>query len=235
MRLFERAARRAGLPLRMREGFNPRPRISFPLSLALGVEGREEVAGVQLTDWLAPEEVRRRLARALPRGLDVIGVSTVDPRHGGRVVAVTYLIEHPAIAGLSAADLDALLAREEVPVTRLRKGRQVVVDIRPYLHGLTLAPAETDRPMTTSRRSRPALRVDLRVTPKGTARADEVFALLVQGSAVRGQGSGTDQRPPEPGALAPGPGTVATRIVRERVVLAGSAGSSSWAGQMADR
>jgi len=231
MRLFERAARRAGLPLRMSEGFNPRPRISFPLSLALGVEGREEVVGIQLTDWLAPEEVRRRLARALPRGLDVVGISTVDPRCGGRVVAVTYLIEHPAIAHLSAADLDALLARDEVPVTRLRKGRQVVVDIRPYLRRLAIVPGETGRPM---------LRVDLRVTPKGTARADEVLALLVQGSGVRDQGSGTDddepadQRTPDPGPLTSEPGTIAPRIVRERVVLAGSADSLLSAGQTAD-
>src|SRR3990167_11377873 len=41
MRLLERALRRAELPIKMTQGFNPRLRMSFPLALALGIEGHE--------------------------------------------------------------------------------------------------------------------------------------------------------------------------------------------------
>ena len=40
MRLFERALRRSGLPLRMTEGYNPHPVIAFPTALGLGIDGQ---------------------------------------------------------------------------------------------------------------------------------------------------------------------------------------------------
>jgi radical SAM-linked protein len=62
MRCFERMLRRAALPFASTEGFNPHPRLVFALSLALGVVGREEVAELELTEELPPDEVRQRLA-----------------------------------------------------------------------------------------------------------------------------------------------------------------------------
>ncbi|MDQ7779636.1 MAG: TIGR03936 family radical SAM-associated protein, partial [Planctomycetota bacterium] len=37
MRTIERAVRRSGIPVECSEGFNPRPRISYPTALALGI------------------------------------------------------------------------------------------------------------------------------------------------------------------------------------------------------
>ena len=205
MRLFERASRRAGLPLRMSEGFNPRPRISFPLSLAVGVEGQEEVAEIQLCDWVAPEEVRRRLAAAMPGEVAILRVEVADPARTAAVTMVSYLVEHPALAGLSPADLEELMARREVPAVRTRKGRRVTVDIRPYLRRLALVERTGEAP---------ALRMELRVTPRGTARPDEVLAAL--GLDLPLTPASAPSQPPQlpPEARAP-------RIVREHVRLAG--------------
>ena len=49
MRLFERALRRTGLPLRMTEGYNPHPIISFPTALGLGIESLDEVLEFDVT------------------------------------------------------------------------------------------------------------------------------------------------------------------------------------------
>lgn len=187
----------------MSEGFNPRPRISFPLSLALGVEGHEEVAEVQLTDWLAPAEAHRRLKAALPEALEVTDVRAVDPRGSARVVSVTYRIEHPAVDRLAQGDLEALLARPEVPVTRVQKGGKAPLkrlDIRPYLQAITLQ-RRGARP--------PALLAEVRVTPRGTARPEEVLAAAGRECAARGGQFDAD-----------GLRTVAPRIVRQRVQLA---------------
>ena len=43
MRLFQRAFKRAGLPLTHTQGFNPRPSVSIALPLSLGVESRCEI------------------------------------------------------------------------------------------------------------------------------------------------------------------------------------------------
>lgn len=126
---------------------------------------------------------------SLEPGLAITNLKTVDARRNAEVVEVTYTIEHEAIGRLSAGDLEALMARPEAVVGRVRKGRPAAVDIRPYVRGLALM----------SGRDRPTLRVDLGVTPRGTARPDEVLEVL---------------------GIRPGPDEPAPRIVRERVRLA---------------
>jgi len=69
MRLLERLFRRAGLPLSMTEGFHPKPRVSFPSALPLGVAGKEEVLEVELSAEMTPEELRETLDRHAPVGL----------------------------------------------------------------------------------------------------------------------------------------------------------------------
>ena len=57
MRAFQRAVRRAGLPVRLTEGFNPRPRIVFPVALEVGVASLDEVAEIELTQCIALPEL----------------------------------------------------------------------------------------------------------------------------------------------------------------------------------
>src|SRR4051812_1089962 len=47
MRCLERALRRAAIPMAASQGFNPRPKIMFPLALALGIEGDREVVELE--------------------------------------------------------------------------------------------------------------------------------------------------------------------------------------------
>ena len=50
MRSLERLFRRAGLSLGMSEGYRPKPRMNFPLALAVGIEGRREVMELELNE-----------------------------------------------------------------------------------------------------------------------------------------------------------------------------------------
>lgn len=63
---FIRILKRAGLPLRYSEGYNPRPKIVFGLPLSVGMEGENEIVDIGLAEDLACEEVKERLARAVP-------------------------------------------------------------------------------------------------------------------------------------------------------------------------
>ncbi len=69
MRLFTRAFRRAGLPLKISEGFSPHPKFSIKRALKLGVESDNEEATVLLTEPLKPEEFKERLQIQLPEGI----------------------------------------------------------------------------------------------------------------------------------------------------------------------
>jgi radical SAM-linked protein len=71
MRLFQRAARRAGLPIAMTEGFSPRLRMSFKRALKLGIESDSEEALFYINGWMKPEEFKIRLQAQLPQGINI--------------------------------------------------------------------------------------------------------------------------------------------------------------------
>ncbi len=175
MRCFERMLRRAALPFHSTQGFNPKPRLVFALSLALGVVGREEVVELELDDEIPPEEIHERLAREAPPGLTIQAVRRISPRAGAQVRRVCYRLALPASrrAGLTER-IPALLAAPHCWVDRTRPQPRRL-DIRPYLRGLRLLAD--------------SLEMDLWVTPTGAARPDEVLALLgladlLEGGAV---------------------------------------------------
>lgn len=69
MRLFMRALRRADLPLKMTEGFNPHPKFSIKRALKLGLESDNEEAAVVLKEPVKPGEFMERLQKQLPQGI----------------------------------------------------------------------------------------------------------------------------------------------------------------------
>ena len=71
MRLFTRAARRAGLPLFITCGFNPHPKIRIKRALKLGIESNKEEAEILLTKNISGEEFFRRLNTQLPEGIQI--------------------------------------------------------------------------------------------------------------------------------------------------------------------
>lgn len=72
MRLFQRAFKRAGLPLTHTRGFNPRPSVSIALPLSLGVESQCELLDFDLEgEFPDKENMVNRLNRALVDGVRV--------------------------------------------------------------------------------------------------------------------------------------------------------------------
>jgi len=168
MRAFERAIRRTGLPLRMSEGYNPRPRISFPVPLGVGMEGLDEIMEFDLADWVFPGEIERRLREQMPDGLKIVSLDPADPQKAAQGAAATYRVT-PRLAErddgrLGAAALRELMERDDVPVRRVRKGREKVVNIRPFV-------------LSVSRDGEDIL-FRFKTGPEGSARPEEVLGAL---------------------------------------------------------
>ena len=80
MRLFQRAFKRAGFPLKHTQGYNPRPSVSIALPLSVGVESVCELLDFEIEgDLPSMDAIRERLNAALVDGVRVLGVS-----HGGK-------------------------------------------------------------------------------------------------------------------------------------------------------
>lgn len=97
IRAWERLFRRAAVSLRQTAGYHPRPRLSFPSALALGLAGADEVLEVELEGELAPAELAAALAPYLPPGL---AINRVEPLASGtkpgQVARVAYEMPVPA-------------------------------------------------------------------------------------------------------------------------------------------
>ncbi len=75
MRLFQRAFKRAGLPLTHTQGYNPRPSVSIALPLSVGVESNCELLDFDLeVDFISCDEIKERLNVALVDGVRVLSV-----------------------------------------------------------------------------------------------------------------------------------------------------------------
>jgi radical SAM-linked protein len=173
MRTFERMLRRADLPFGRTQGFHPKPRLVFALSLPLGVVGCEEVVELELAHALPPEEVHTRLARQAPPGLEILAVRRVDFRAGARVRRLCYRVGVPAerIPPLRRRAAEVLAA----PACWIERTRppQRRLDLRPFLEDLRVLDAAGG-----SASGAGTLEVHLRLTPSGTARPEEVLRLL---------------------------------------------------------
>ncbi len=75
LRVFERALRRARLPVRYSEGYNPRPAIVFGLPLPVGVTSEAEYADFELTQKIMPREFLKALSMQLPDGLKLVAAA----------------------------------------------------------------------------------------------------------------------------------------------------------------
>lgn len=80
LRTIGRAMRRAGLPLKYSEGFNPHPQISFASPLSVGITSECELFSAQLTDDISCEDFLNSLNGALPPAIEIVSVTkaTVD-------------------------------------------------------------------------------------------------------------------------------------------------------------
>src|SRR2546423_9869335 len=90
MHVFERMLRRAALAIAHTQGFHPQPRMVFALSLALGVEGANEVLELELTESLEPEQLGSRLAAQAPLGLQIRSVRRLEGKSSSLVRRAWY-------------------------------------------------------------------------------------------------------------------------------------------------
>lgn len=183
VRTWERGLRRAGAPLAYSAGFHPGPRLYFASGLPLGAAGRAEIVDVLLTEAMTPEAFLAQVAPHLPPGLTLLHAQEAPlktPALQAVLLASDWQVEVQSDATPAAlsARIAALLAQDETPARRMRKGRAKAYDLRP----LVLALSYQDQPEPGWHR----VLMTLRSAPSATGRADAVLAALgLEGNAVR--------------------------------------------------
>ena len=132
-RVFERALRRAEVPMAYSAGFSPHPKVSWIGAAATGVASEAEYVEISLAERRDPEQLRQSLDASLPDGIDLIEVVEAEPGTSlpDRVQASRWVIE---LAGVTHGNLErataVFLEREAVEVERMTKNGRRVFDTR---------------------------------------------------------------------------------------------------------
>jgi radical SAM-linked protein len=173
-RTWERAFRRAGLPVAHSQGFNPRPRMQIAAALPVGVTGHAEYLDLWLTEALAPEELAERLQACLPPGLQVWHVEETAlraPALQSQVRAAEYRVEVQSQEPTEAvcSRVQTLLDTHSILRQRQHKGKLQTYDLRPLIQAVTVEPGQEGGHVLSMR---------LQASPEGAGRPDEVLRAL---------------------------------------------------------
>ncbi|MGQ9732542.1 MAG: TIGR03936 family radical SAM-associated protein, partial [Candidatus Zipacnadales bacterium] len=133
-RAFQRAFRRAGLPVAYTLGFHQRPRMTIARPLPVGATGEAELLAIDLIEVWPAERIAKALAATLPQGLalrEVVVQQKENRSPFARLVRACYEIslEGPSTTQLAAA-LTKVLETSTIEVKRRTKRGQQTVDIR---------------------------------------------------------------------------------------------------------
>ncbi len=135
--IWERAARRAGLPLAYTQGFHPQPKINFASALPLGFSSRCEVMDMRFNEDVDLTSLSAQLQNAMPSGIGIINVQSVDeqkPPLQTQIVAAEYEVTITETVNGSELKqkIDEVVSSPSLP--RQRRGKSY--DLRPLIEKL---------------------------------------------------------------------------------------------------
>jgi radical SAM-linked protein len=138
-KLWERAARRADLPLAYSQGFHPQPKMNMAAALPLGFSSRCEVMDMKFEQDIPLENLPTRLNNTLPSGLQVVDVEQVDERAPAlqtQVLSAEYEVTLTESVDRSELKrkVDSVIESNSIP--RERRGK--MYDLRPLIEKLSL-------------------------------------------------------------------------------------------------
>ena len=174
MRLWERALRRAGLPLAYSEGFTPHPQIALAAPLLVGVTSDAELMDVSLSRWVSPQSFIVQIEKQLPSGIALLEVWPVGlnvPSLQSQVKFVEYKVEVETEKDCQEVEaaLQSFLSMKELPWHHHRDTGDRYYDLRALVDDLRLIDCQD---------ALCVLGMRLRCDEKGAGRPEQVTKAL---------------------------------------------------------
>jgi radical SAM-linked protein len=176
-RLFERAIRRAHLPIAYSEGFHPHPKIAFGPPLPVGLTSMAEYLDIQFTKPLVGD-LTYKLGSSLPEGIEILAARPIFHKTESLMAAINIAEYRADLRGSRRQrhlqkNLNDLLAKTHLSVQRVTPKESKRVNIREHLLDLRLGEVKGED----------YLHMRLRIGQSGHARPQEILAAILTLSA----------------------------------------------------
>lgn len=142
MRYFQKAIRRAEIPIAFTSGYSPHMIMSFANPLSVGLTSDGEYFDIELTESIASKEAVRRLNEQMVDGMEIVSFVQIpdDKKSKGMsiVAGADYLssVKNGSLPEDLAEKLEAFYAQNEICVVKKTKKSEKEVDIRPMIYKL---------------------------------------------------------------------------------------------------
>ena len=142
MRYFQKAIRRAEIPIAFTSGYSPHMIMSFANPLGVGLTSDGEYFDIELTESIASKEAVRRLNEQMVDGMEIVSFVQIpdDKKSKGMsiVAGADYLssVKNSRLPEALAEKLEACYAQNEICVVKKTKKSEKEVDIRPMIYKL---------------------------------------------------------------------------------------------------
>lgn len=168
--LWERAMRRADLPLAYSQGFHPQPKISLAAALPLGFSSRGEVLDVRLNENMSLENISKQLSESLPPDIKILKVEEVPenlPALQTQVLSAAYDVKltEPVDPVELKRRVEAVMMSESM----IRERRNKSYDLRPLIEMISVV---------TEANGTAWLKMTLAAREGATGRPEEVLLAL---------------------------------------------------------
>jgi radical SAM-linked protein len=133
---FQRAIKRADIPIAYSNGFNPHQLLNFASPLSLGYTSIGDYGDLQIQNWMSVDEIKTRLNENMPIGVKILEVAELS-KNAKKVMtslcAASYEVkfEKAVTPKVIEENIDKFMLQDEIIVLKKTKRNLKDTDIKP--------------------------------------------------------------------------------------------------------
>lgn len=145
MRCFQKAIRRADIPIAFSEGFSPHMIMSFAAPLGVGLTSHAEYMDIEVKEAIPSREALERLNRVMVEGMEVLSYRQVPEEKASKAMSLVAAADYTLVfregyepePGWEEKLLE-FYGQDSIIVTKKTKKGERKVDIRPLIYRLNV-------------------------------------------------------------------------------------------------